>query len=214
MTPCLRQLRTTEKAAGSQSTWITDPPSEVARWGHSPDMVFCIMSLAQHSRQGERGGWDWAVTILARRESGSEVSVERRLEKEVPPTFKVTQAISSVWILEHISSRTPTQILAQDWIGQKSPGLDFNKSAWTSVATKIDIIMRKSVVNMSNWKWKLSIDESYNSRKKRWLVTFRLWRCFIYKNAFCCVLSDVYRFGKKVFTTSIWKDVFFRAHSL
>ena len=60
-------------------------------------MVFCIMSLAQHSRQGEGGGWgDWAVTILARRERGSEVSVERRLEKEVPPTFKVTASILSV----------------------------------------------------------------------------------------------------------------------
>ena len=26
--------------------------------------------------------------------------------------------------------------------------------------------------------WKLSSDESYNSWKKWWLVTFRLWRCF------------------------------------
>ena len=40
--------------------------------------------------------------------------------------------ISTLWSFARQTDsrqhRTGTQILAQDWIGQKSPGLDFNKS--------------------------------------------------------------------------------------
>jgi len=54
------------------------------------------MSPAQHSRHGEGGDRDWAPTILARRERGSDVKVERLVEKGVPPTFKVTKLILPV----------------------------------------------------------------------------------------------------------------------